>query len=419
MYMIRVGIKYQNASEGCQKCTTTGQYCKKYRRMTFPHTNVPLRTDESFRARSIPDHHREDSILEELPINMIDDFVTSDSLHLFHLGIMKKCLLIWLGMHDKFEYKWTEADINEINRLLFICNDDMPSDIHRSVRTLQCIKFWKGTEFRTFLLYIGPVFLKSSLRDEEYFHFLKLYCAIVICSHERYSGELSYAEELFQEYFEEYISIYGIGSITSNVHNITHVINDVRRFGPLPKIDSYCFENCLYGLKLRLRTCAKPLEQISRRIVELDLDFREPFDFNNIQNIDAEPELKFLIDDDESTELHYQHISLGSDSFLSSRKFGDKWFLTKSDTVVEFHFAVQMNGRYFLNGSRIKKLENWFELQTTSSEQPFASSSINVYSAKYIQYPRHYYLLDDVKAKIVCLRHKNELVFMPLLHSLK
>lgn len=404
-----LGIKNHNSVEGCQKCTTTGKYCREKRRMAFPQTNVPLRTDATFRARSIPQHHRENSIIEELPINMIDDFVTSDSLHLLHLGIMKKCLLIWLGQIDNFEFKWTSDDITEMNRLLSNCNEDIASDIHRSVRNLSCIRFWKGTEFRTFLNYLGVVVLRQTLRTEEYNHFLKLYLAVMICSHEKYLVHLNLAEELFLQYFEEYIELYGINSITSNVHNLTHVVNDVRRFGSLTNIDSYVFENALSGLKLRLRTCNRPLEQISRRISELDLDYREPIDFD--ENVNSEPDLKYVIENNETDELHYQQISLGSDSFLSCRKFGDKWFLTKDGKIVEFHYAVKLNGKYFLNGSRIKCIENWFD-------EPYPSSLINVYSAKYRKFPSHYYFLDEVKAKMMCIHYEEILVFMPVLHTL-
>lgn len=48
------------------------------------------RTNLGFRNRSILNHHREYSLLEQLPIDMVDDFVTSDDLDLLHLGIMKK-----------------------------------------------------------------------------------------------------------------------------------------------------------------------------------------------------------------------------------------------------------------------------------------------------------------------------------------
>lgn len=92
---------------------------------------------------------------------MIDDFATSDDLHLLHLGIMKKCLLIWKEGKNNFEYKWKDNDIANINRMLQKLNSDMPTD--RSVRTLDCFKFWKGTELSTFLLYIGVLVLKEIL----------------------------------------------------------------------------------------------------------------------------------------------------------------------------------------------------------------------------------------------------------------
>lgn len=56
----------------------------------MPESNDELRTDTQFRDRSQIEHHRELSVLERLPIDMIKDFVTSDSLHLIDLGIVKR-----------------------------------------------------------------------------------------------------------------------------------------------------------------------------------------------------------------------------------------------------------------------------------------------------------------------------------------
>lgn len=49
-----------------------------------------LRTDDKFCGRFQREHHKEFSILEELPINMITDFPTSEELHLVDLGISKR-----------------------------------------------------------------------------------------------------------------------------------------------------------------------------------------------------------------------------------------------------------------------------------------------------------------------------------------
>lgn len=58
--------------------------------MSFPQIDCMPRSDEMFRNRSQQGHHKTYSLLEQLQINMIDDFVTSDPLHLVELGIMKR-----------------------------------------------------------------------------------------------------------------------------------------------------------------------------------------------------------------------------------------------------------------------------------------------------------------------------------------
>lgn len=381
--------------------------------MSFPRIDCEKRTDLTFRNRCVPAHHREYSIIEELPIDMVDDFIISDALHLLHLGLMKKCLTVWKDGSTNFTYKWTNNNVSELNRFLYQCNSDMPTDIHRSIRRLDLLKFWKGTEFRTFLMYIGIVVLKSVLRKQEYDHFLKLFCAVTLCSNDKYLIYTDIAENLFNQYIEGFIDLYGIDSISSNVHNLAHVVSDVRRFGNLTRIDSYQFENSLYGLKLKLRKCDKALEQISRRIVEENLDFRYPIDFATTLPDPNIVDMKYPFQNAETKETAYKEISLSSDSLLSCRKLGDKWFLTKNNFVVEFHHAIRHNGMHFIYGSRIKNLKNFFC-------DPFSSRIINIYCSKYEQFAPHYYPLDDVKSKMLCLTNVDEeLVFIPLLHTLQ
>lgn len=54
--------------------------------MSYPKIDCALRTDKHFRDKIDEDHHKQKSPLEELPINMIDDIIIADSLHLFDLG---------------------------------------------------------------------------------------------------------------------------------------------------------------------------------------------------------------------------------------------------------------------------------------------------------------------------------------------
>lgn len=79
-----------NHTFGCQKCMVKGSKSAEANRMYYSDVGCVSRTDDEFRNRVQPIHHKEYSFMERLPINMITAFPTSDPLHLFELGIMKK-----------------------------------------------------------------------------------------------------------------------------------------------------------------------------------------------------------------------------------------------------------------------------------------------------------------------------------------
>ena len=88
--------KTHSGYSACFKCTTTGKY--QANRMTFPKLDDALRTDESFRLRTDPEHHRRDHespFLLIVDMNMIDTFA-QDYMHIVCLGVMKKLLLFWI-----------------------------------------------------------------------------------------------------------------------------------------------------------------------------------------------------------------------------------------------------------------------------------------------------------------------------------
>ncbi|CAH1125480.1 unnamed protein product [Ceutorhynchus assimilis] len=258
-----------NSAHGCIKCTVIGDYDRGGRHMSFPRIDCPLRTDESFRMKTDDGHHKEDSPLLRLPINMVEDIIVADSLHLFDLGLMRKCLYGWVNGSYNFRTKLSAAQIDQLSYLLEECNKRRPIEIHRAIRKLKCLKYWKGTEYRTFLLYIGPVILKVFLTREAYHNFLTLCCAVTILSCNTYSKYIHIAECLLEDFIEQFIDIYGIDAISSNVHNACHVVNDVKKFGSLPEISSYPFENFLGHLKTLLHTGNRQLPQLAKRVIEL------------------------------------------------------------------------------------------------------------------------------------------------------
>lgn len=162
----------------------------------YPNKKYPLRTDEHFRERKDECHHKTDSVILQLPINMISCFPVADSLHLIDLGVMKRLLTGWRdGYYKNKALKWRASTTENITEQLLRIK--LPKELHRAVRGLDCLSHWKGLEYKHFLLYYGIVILKNILCPEVYEHFLCLFCAITICSTEFYNMYLHVAEEMF------------------------------------------------------------------------------------------------------------------------------------------------------------------------------------------------------------------------------
>lgn len=101
----------------------------------------------------------------------------------------------------------------------------------------------------------------------------------MICSTDYFLKYIEAAEVMLKDYIELYISIYGEDSISSNVHNLCHLTDDIKRFGSLPKMSAYIFENYLGKLKRLIRYGNKPLLQVAKRIIELS--FLNTFTYND------------------------------------------------------------------------------------------------------------------------------------------
>lgn len=96
---------------------------------------------------------------------MIKDFPIGDVLHLIDLGIPKRFLKGFIeGKLNNYDAKWSSREINEVSQFLESCK--LPREIKQKVRSLKELPHWKGTEFRTFLLYISIVLVNRFFPNE-------------------------------------------------------------------------------------------------------------------------------------------------------------------------------------------------------------------------------------------------------------
>jgi len=140
----------------CERCTVKG--IRESNRIIYPITDVEPRTDMSFRAQSNVEHHIGVSPLLgiEPPIDLIHQFPL-DSMHLVHLGVMKKLFDYWLNSNLK-NVRLSNNAKKQLSYLLILIQKQIPSEFQRTTRSLSKInKFKAKTEFQFILLYAGPI----------------------------------------------------------------------------------------------------------------------------------------------------------------------------------------------------------------------------------------------------------------------
>lgn len=142
-----------------------------------------------------------------------------------------------------------------------------------------------------------------------------------ICSSNKYKDYLPIASRLFRIYVEQYITIYGRHSISSNVHNLIHVTEDLQHCNTsnLMEISTYKFENTLRLLGLILKHTNRPLEQIVCRLMEQNqLQCPVAIDVHEQQHIKSfRPEV--FHEKRNGNRSIFQKNCISSDVMLSSR----------------------------------------------------------------------------------------------------
>ena len=218
-----VGSRGHNYTYACPRCKVKGQ--KIGSRMAYLETrNLNMRS--SFDS----DFFFTDTPLSKIGLNLITDCVF-DSMHAVYLGVVKKFMT--LLVNGKSKVHLTVEHIQRINEKLKIVSKFAPVEFGRKMRIISFLSQWKAAECRQFLLYVGPFVLMSIVRNEVYYLFLTLHCAIRILVSPIYSIEesrLAYSQKLLTNFVENYKRIFGKEFCGFNIHALIHITEDTVAF---------------------------------------------------------------------------------------------------------------------------------------------------------------------------------------------
>lgn len=248
---------------GCDVCTTEGDNI--HHRTAFLELDAPLRNDADFRARIYDDYHHKESVLEMLPINMIDMFPL-DYLHCVLLGVV---LFILKFLRDT-PMTLSSNDFIEISRRIEKFKETQPVEFQRKIRSFgDNLGSMKGTEFRQYLLYVGPLLFKGIVEEEKIQNLLKLHIASTIFSHKRFSMYYNEADTLMRMFIDEFAAIYHPCHVTYVFHSLCHMKKFIDLYGHWDNFSTCEYESFNSTVKNFLQGNVMPLTQVTNRIAEI------------------------------------------------------------------------------------------------------------------------------------------------------
>jgi len=109
----------------------------------------------------------------------------------------------------------------------------------------------EATEFRLFLLCTGVVALKGNLKDELYNNFQLIFVASSILLNPKHgcAYALCICWILLTLFVRDVQALYGHTMCVNNVHGLTHLSSDAKKFGSLDNVSAFPFENELKSFK--------------------------------------------------------------------------------------------------------------------------------------------------------------------------
>lgn len=200
---------------------------------------------------------------------------------------MKRMLSFWVKGKKPVRFLNNNIEL-EISNQLIEFKPFFPSEFNRLPKSLEELEYWKATEFRSFLLYTGPVVLKRRLQKNFYQNFMLLPCGIrFLLNSETCIIYNDLANNILKKFVTQYSILYGNEYVTYNVHGLIHLSDFVKIHGSLDNFSAFKFENCLQIMKKTVKNSKYPLQDVYNRIVE---------QYSQVQLLPTYPILKNQID---------------------------------------------------------------------------------------------------------------------------
>ena len=217
----------------------------------------PFRTSENVKENGLEAARRQQQGISRYVVNgvkgpswlsLLEHFdlvrgMAIDYMHGVLLGVQKLLLTLWFNPTFSKESFSISFKVEQIDARL---SQILPTlEIKRLPRSVsQHLKYWKASELRSFLLFYGLPSLYGLLADNYFSHYTLFVHAIFLLLQESISeADLQEAEKLLDGFCKSFSSLYHDRFYTLNLHQLLHLVDNVKDLGLLYTHSCFSFED--------------------------------------------------------------------------------------------------------------------------------------------------------------------------------
>ncbi|XP_047128576.2 uncharacterized protein LOC124809079 [Hydra vulgaris] len=251
-------VKGHSGYNACPYCRIPGVYATN--KVIFPYGGIyPSRTDCDYKSLSESNQLFLSPLTEVANLNC--DF-PPEYMHTVCLGVMRRLVVSYFSNKYGRLNCWVSENLKELlEERVKLWHSALPCEFHRKIRSFRNMHYFKATEFRTILLYTGPLLFKGIIPLKYYNHFLYLHFAMYVFIGTSHTHYYDNATSCIQHFLHNLKELFTESAYTFNAHMLSHLPEFVQELGPLDKFSAFPFENYLYLIKQRVKTGTYVFEQ--------------------------------------------------------------------------------------------------------------------------------------------------------------
>jgi hypothetical protein len=164
-----------------------------------------------------------------------------DYMHSVLEGVIKKLFTHW------FDSKYSSKCFS-IRKFMHTIDDRIllirpPKFVPSTPRSIYIYSLWHAHEYLTFILYYSLAVLNEALPCEYYQHLVKLVIFMENLLFESIEEQnMIIVEEIIREFVQELETLYGEDAMLSGEHELLHLVDMTKDFGPLNNVNCFQFE---------------------------------------------------------------------------------------------------------------------------------------------------------------------------------